>query len=260
MTPTTQLIHLIDSPFFGGPERQMLGLASSLQERYSSFVLCFRDGETCRPFLDQLAGRGIGGAMMRHTNPRWFRILAEVKDELRRLRADVLICHGYKADVLGWFAARWAGVPVVAVSRGWTSHTPKVRFNEALDRRFLTKMDAVVCVSEGQADKVRRIAGISADRIHVVRNAVDMTRFGPPDPVYRRSLRALLPASCDQVVCGVGRLSPEKGFEQLVESARLVLRERPGTGFVLFGDGPQRANLKALVASMQLEDRFVLAG
>ena len=53
-------------------------------------------------------------------------------------------------------AARRTGVPVVAVSRGWTGENLKIRLYETLDRLHLRFMDHVVAVSDGQAEKVRR--------------------------------------------------------------------------------------------------------
>jgi glycosyltransferase involved in cell wall biosynthesis len=253
------VIHLTDSPFFGGPERQMLGLALSLPEDINTSFLCFRDNQTCAPFLEQLTLAGVDARMLDHTNPDFFGIVKETRDEIRAKRAELIICHGYKADVLGWFAGRWAGVPVMSVSRGWTGHTRKVRLNEGLDRRFLRWMDAVVCVSEGQAEKVRR-SGVSTDRVVVIRNAIDTERFAEPDPEYPRILGGMFASPRNRIVLAVGRLSPEKGYEQLVETARMVVRERPGTGFVLVGDGPERGDLEERIRRARLEGDFVLAG
>src|SRR5262249_32167192 len=137
--------------------------------------------------------------------------------------------------------------------------TLKVRFNEALDRLVLRWMDRVVCVSEGQAVKVRR-AGVPADRVVVIRNAVRADALAGPDPAYRARLHALLPRPFRRVVGAAGRLSPEKGFGQLVEAAAIVAREDPEIGFVVFGDGPLRGELADRVAARGLQDRFVLAG
>ena len=93
----------------------------------------------------------------------------------------MLCCSGYKPDLIGWLAARRAGVPVVAIAHGWTAATCKVRFYEALDRWVMRRMDAVVCVSEAQGVKVRR-AGVPPERAPVIRNAIRAEAFGPPDP------------------------------------------------------------------------------
>src|SRR5205823_5231641 len=162
-----------------------------------------------------------------------------VADHLRRVRADVLCCNGYKPDVIGWLAARRAGVPVVAIAHGWTAATWRVRLNEWLDKRVMRRADAVVCVSEAQAAKVR---AAGAGHVVVIRNAIDAARFDDPDPEYRRKLLAFFPVPPDRVVAAAGRLSPEKGFDQLIEAAARVTRAAAGAGFVLFGEGPLRAD------------------
>jgi len=258
-TNSMKVVHLTDSPFFGGPERQILGLSVHLSSAVQTSVLCFRDGASCVPFLQQLAKAEIPARMLEHGNPHFIRVIADVTRELRERRADVLICHGYKADLLGWVAARLLGVRVVSVSRGWTSHTPKVRFNEGLDRWILRHMDRVVCVSDGQADKVRR-AGVRPDRLRVIHNAIDTSRFDPDAAGARASLQSLFPGSPALIVIAVGRLSPEKGFELFVDAARMLALRDSATGFLIVGDGPDRTKLEELVREAKLVDRFVFAG
>jgi hypothetical protein len=145
------IVHLTASTFLGGPERQMLELAGSLPCHVATTFLSFAEGGRCGAFLDEAHRQGLGGRALVHDTPCFRAAIAELKAELRRLRAGVLCCHGYKADILGQAAARQAGVPVVAVSRGWTAESLKVRLYEALDRLALRYADRVVCVSEGQA-------------------------------------------------------------------------------------------------------------
>ena len=252
------IVHLTDSPFFGGPERQMLGLATYLPRRIRTTILCFRDHQSAVPFLERLTPAGVEARMIGHANPRFLAMIADIMAELRTLRADALVCHGYKADLIGWIAARRLGIPVLSVSRGWTGHTWKVRLNEALDRWILRYMDRVVCVSEGQSAKVRR-AGVSVDRIRVIRNAIDLSRFRS-DSHGHATLQGLFRVPVDHIVIAVGRLSPEKGFDQLIEAARVVTAQRPVTGFVLVGEGPDRPKLEHQVRTAGLENRFVFAG
>src|SRR5205823_314217 len=178
---------------------------------------------------------------------------------LGRLGADVLCCHGYKSDLLGRIAARRAGIPAVAVARGWTGENFKVRVYEALDRCHLRWMDHVVCVSEAQAAKVRK-AGVRAGRVSVIRNAIDPERFVDPDPRYRTKLLRYFRSPRGRVIGAAGRLSPEKGFDVLVAAAVRVARVHPEVGFILFGDGPCRASLLAQIKEAGLAGTFVLSG
>jgi glycosyltransferase involved in cell wall biosynthesis len=253
------IVHLMASPFVGGPERQALGLAGALPPWRRTAFLSFAERGPAQPFLDRARAEGHEAVRLGRNAPRLWAVAREVAGWLRRLRADVLCCSGYKPDVVGWMAARRAGVPAVAVAHGWTGATWKVRLNEALDRLVMRRMDAVVCVSEAQAEKVRR-AGVPAGRVAVIRNAVHAGSFDNPDPSYRKKLLGPFPAGTACVVAAVGRLSPEKGFEHFIDAAKILAPALPGVGFVVFGDGPLREKLARQAADRGLGGRFVLAG
>jgi glycosyltransferase involved in cell wall biosynthesis len=253
------VVHLTASTFFGGPERQMLGLARSLGEGFRSVFLTFSENGRCRAFLDEARRQGLEAQALRCDTPYLNGALREITDLLKRLSADVLCCHGYKADLLGRLAARRAGVPVVAVARGWTGANLKVRLYETLDRLALRWMDRVVCVSEGQALKVRR-AGVPSGKVTVIRNAIRTDRFDRTDPAYRKQLADFFPQPRRWVVGAAGRLSPEKGFDVLIEAARQVVRQAPEAGFILFGEGPLREALSRQIKAAGLDGIFVLGG
>jgi glycosyltransferase involved in cell wall biosynthesis len=120
-------------------------------------------------------------------------------------------------------------------------------------------MDQVVCVSEGQARKVRR-CGVPATKVQVIRDAVRVERFERVSREYRGYLESLFPQKPEVIVGAAGRLSPEKGFGVLVDAAVEVLRQRPGVGFVLVGDGPLRAEIQSRVEAIGLSDVFRLTG
>lgn len=197
--------------------------------------------------------------MLESETPRYLHMLAELRRRLRETECDLLVCHGYKADILGLIAARSTRTPVVSVSRGWTGHTRKVRLNEALDRRFLRFMDAVVCVSEGQAVKVRR-AGVSSKLTRVIHNAIDPGRFAISKCGSAGRAGEFFSAAIDTLVVGIGRLSPEKGFDDFIAAAEMVIREAPQVGFLLIGDGPLREELQRAIDERGLASRIVLTG
>ncbi len=257
---TTQtLMHLTSSPFLGGPERQMLGLAGALANDLCSILVSFSEGGRCRAFLDEAQRQGFPGHELAHDTPHILGACDELAELVRRSGCDILICHGYKAGLIGRVAARRAQIPVVAVSRGWTYESAKVRMYELLDRINLRWMDRVVCVSQGQAAKVQR-SGVPRRKIVVIPNAIDSTRFTTPDPAARTELEGLFPRPVRRIVGAAGRLSPEKGFLDLIDAAALVVRGDPEVGFVLFGEGSLRPVLCARIKDRQLSERFILAG
>jgi glycosyltransferase involved in cell wall biosynthesis len=253
------IVHLTTSTYFGGPERQMLGLAGALPSDYRTVFLLFPEGGQCRAFVEESRRQGFEAVALSHDSPRFFAVIRELAELLEQLGADVLCCHGYKANLLGRPAARRRGIPAVSVSRGWTGENFRVRLYEKLDRFALPWMDRVICVSEGQAARVRR-TGVAPERVVVIRNAIRSDRFAAPQPRDRAALQRLFSEPRSLIVGAAGRLSPEKGFAVLVEAAAQVARHRPDVGFLLFGEGPLRDALQRDIDAAGLTGRFVLAG
>jgi glycosyltransferase involved in cell wall biosynthesis len=251
------VVHLTSSRFFGGPERQMLGLAENLACR--SAFLSFSEGGRCEAFLTHARRAGFSAQALENDTPYLRAAVNELAGHLQDLGAGVLCCNGYKANLAGRLAARRMRVPAIAVSRGWTGETWKVRVYEALDRLHLRLMSHVVCVSEAQAVKVRR-AGVPHHRVSVIRNAVQTDRFENPDPDGREQLLSYFDRKPQRIIGAVGRLSPEKGFAVLIEAARQVASSDAQAGFLIFGDGGLRANLERRIATAGLGGGFVLAG
>ena len=262
------LVHLTASTFFGGPERQIIGLAQrladlgALSESIRTTIVSFAEQGQCQAFLDEVRRQGFDASRLANDFPTLRATVKELSQQLDRCEADVLFCHGYKANILGRVAARRVGIPAVAVSRGWTAENPKVRVYEWLDRRNLRFMDHVVCVSEGQAEKVRRWCGVPDERLSVIRNAARFEAVSKQEPESREKLLSLFHPreSVRNIVLAAGRLSPEKGFGVLVEAAAAILRNDPATGFVLFGEGVLRPELERRIADLGIGKRFLMPG
>ena len=253
------IVHLTASIFFGGPERQMLGLAEHMDRRFTSRFLSFSESGRCEEFLNEVRSAGFSTEAMANDTPQLPQTLRELTDRLKTAKADLLVTHTFKPNCLGRIAARRLGIPCVVVSRGWTWENLKVRMYETMDRVNLRFVDHVVAVSEGQAEKVRK-AGVPSPRLSVIRNAARLKAFARRDAEYRTKLRGLFPHPVSSVVLAAGRLSPEKGFGVLVEAAAEVLKQQPNAGLVIFGDGVERPALESRIRELGLADRIVLPG
>jgi glycosyltransferase involved in cell wall biosynthesis len=254
-TPRT-VLHLVASPFLGGPERQMIGLSRAQRGAERTVFLGFPEGGD---FDARLRREGIESHLLASTGRPLLATVREVEGFIREIGPDVVITHGYKPDLVGLLATRRTKVPLIAVAHGWTGATFRVRLNEAIDKLLMRRARRVVAVSARQGERVKE-AGVRPERVVVVRNAIDPSRFPAPDAATRGEMEALFPVRPAHLVIAAGRLSPEKGFADLVRAARLVADRRPGVGFLLVGDGPLREPLAAAIREAGLEQTFVLAG
>ncbi len=127
-------------------------------------------------------------------------------------------------------------------------------------RSVFSTVDAVLPVSEATADACRR-RGLDREKIFVVHNGVDTSRFEPPaDPSEMRSvLRASFGLSEEDLpdgallLCSVGRHVKRKGFAWFVGNVMPLLPER--VHYYLAGDGPERESIRRMVDDLNLSDR-----
>lgn len=104
------------------------------------------------------------------------------------------------------------------------------------ERRVFHSASAILAVSEGVAQHIRRAAPACGD-IRVVPNGVDTDRFHP-------GVAPLLPAPGVCTVGFVGSLKPWHGVELLIDAFNALHSCHPHTRLLIVGDGPERAALE----------------
>jgi glycosyltransferase involved in cell wall biosynthesis len=98
-------------------------------------------------------------------------------------------------------------------------------------------------------------AGVQRERIHEIRNGIDLRPFDAAKPSLPKGKRE------EGLLVGlVGRLSPEKGVDIFIQAAALVLKKMPGTRFVVVGDGQDRDVLEGLIGELGVGEDVKLLG
>ena len=241
-----KVMHLIATNFYGGPEKQIVEHLKRLNNgRYQGTLASFLEGGDPNETLEQAEIARLRKFGIPMSSRFDIRALWNLIQVLRHEKIDLLCTHGYKSTVMGWWAGRRVGIPVVAFSRGYTAENPKVAFYEWLDRRFLKRVNGIIFVSEGQRKRLESF-GIRGRRSWVVRNAVaaDSSR-NPLSGDLRKEVfeRLGIPSGVEMVV-SAGRLSPEKGHQFLVEAIGMLQGSSNKTHFVFCGEGPCQKELE----------------
>src|SRR5438067_6891797 len=116
------IVHLTASRFYGGPERQIVGLALCRRQD-DTVILSFREDGGCRSFLQSARRLGLPAIELGHDTPQLRSAIRDIEIQLKRNQARILLCHGYKARLLGRIAAARCSIPAVGICRGWTGET-----------------------------------------------------------------------------------------------------------------------------------------
>ena len=249
--------HLIAPAPAGGAESVILALASAASDRSRVIVLnqVATGDDAAAPLSEQLRERGVTYDELRCGRRRYAAEVRAVAKLLRREAVSLLHTHGYHATVVGYFAAKAAGLPVVATVHGYLSRNAKERFYNVVDRFLLRRFDAVIAVSRQIAEQLSA-SGVPSSRVHVVQNG--LSDRGAVLPSDRRRARHLLGVSETAPLVGwVGRLSPEKGADLLLDA----LAESDSTiQAVIVGDGAEAAALRERAARLGLSARTIFTG
>lgn len=258
MSEPITVMHLRASNFVGGPEKQILEHFARLDPTQFRPVLgTFVEQGSLDPLGDEARKRGFNTVQFPSLSPLNSGTILHVARMLRQNNIAILCTHGYKPNILGFFAAKLCGVPTVAISRGWTWESPKIRFYEALDRRFLRYVSHVVAVSEGQQEKILA-CGVPQQRVSAIHNAINLDDCPTATSINIRQELGLPDDA--MIVASAGRLSPEKNYGAMIKTASEVAAHNSSVYFVIFGEGFLRAELEEQIKSAGLDKRFLLPG
>jgi glycosyltransferase involved in cell wall biosynthesis len=236
-----KVCHVITGLTTGGAEMMLYKLLSRMdRDAVESRVISLTGPGPLGPRIAEL-GVEVEALGMRKGLGDLFAV-PRLVSRLRELRPDVVQTWLYHADLIGGVAARLAGVGAViwnvrqsnldgAVNSRLTMFF--ARAAALLSRRIPTR---VICCAEAVRE-AHRVFGYAADRLIVIPNGFDMTAM-QRDPAARESLRGELGLDQDAVLVGlVGRFDPQKDHHNFLFAAARILEQRPGTQFVLAGDG-----------------------
>jgi len=182
----------------------------------------------------------------------------------RRERPDIVHTHSSKAGILGRWAARLAGVPVIfhtAHGFGFNDfQRPLVRkvyvWLERVTSKITTKL---VVVSYANAERGEKSGVFKRGDWVLCRDAISVKEFMQPGP-RKTQLRAWgVPE--DKVIVGmVACFKPQKAPVDFVKVAARVLQETDRVHFVMAGDGELRGEIEQAIREAGIESRITLLG
>lgn len=245
----------------GGVEMYARELSSQLERFGWRSVLCFlqEPSESVRRFLESPATSIEVLAGATHPGPATLRRAARL---IRKHRPDIL--HLHFTDFITPYP--WLGA-CLSVRRSFlTDHTsrpesylpqPAALWKRVWGRLINRPLSAVIGVSDYNARCCAVRGFIAPRRVCRIYDAVDLSRDGGDPAAFRRAYS--IPEN-RTIVLQVSLLVPEKGIDDLLETARIVLSKNQDVHFVVAGDGPRRLEYMEQARRLGLEDHFTWTG
>ncbi len=244
----------------GGVEKVLINLADGLTSNglKTEIVVCSSHGEYLQEAL----------SLVPVTDLQTNRVLGAILPLARYLRTRrpkyLITAKNYASIVALWarILSRVRTKIIIAihsiVSRGEPGQRSFAdRSIPALMKYFYRLADSIVAVSHAAASDAAQACSLPIGRISVIHNPVITTSFwnSLDSPIEIEGIDW----DSGPIILAAGRLSPIKGFDELIRAFLDVPKEY-NARLVILGDGPEKENLLALADSLGLSDRVSLPG
>ena len=278
---TVRSLHVIGNLEVGGAQEVVRSLAPALAALgCTTAVVALRDGPMRAP-LEQAGIRvrviqGRSRSML--GDPRGIGELWRIRNDVARtateLGADVIQTHLLRSlDFLMLTIARRSRLAVV-----WTFHNARLdlrpdqapggarllgmkrRAYRALYHYLSRRSGAMVAVSSEVAAAIRRDLRPPRDRLVVIPNGVDVSRYPSPEGA-RATLRASLGVGPHELlITCVAKLYEQKGHRHLLEAFAETVAADERVRLAVVGDGPLRQEIAARIQELGIAPHVLLLG
>jgi glycosyltransferase involved in cell wall biosynthesis len=250
--PRPRVLLLSDTLNLGGTEGQFAEVACGLdRSRWDLDVSCVRAEGPLRVRLEAVGLQPWSLGPSSFKSPGLAVAILRLAGYLRRHAVRLVHCFDFYSNIVGVPAARLARTPAVIASQRDMGDL-RSRSQQSIHSMALGLATHILVNSEAIAARLTHTRAARHDRLGVIPNGVDLTRFGPVAP----------PSSSSDLttVATLANLRPEKGLAQLLEAAAIVTRRAPRARFVIWGEGPLRGDLEARIRALSLTGSVEMRG
>lgn len=256
-----KILHIIPNLGIGGTEKILLELCRALEGAdYQNRVVCLKSGSETMEELRKIpvlvtalnsADSFLGGVA------EFPKLLFRLKKIISDFSPHIVHTWLTRANVIGRMAAKGAGVPVVISGLRVMEDEKKYH----LWAEFLThRLSDVVTVNcTALKEFAIQSIGIPGNKIALIPNGIDIDKK-KIDSLQLEVLREKWARKDEFIIGTMGRLHKQKGMDIFIKAARSVIERFPKTRFLIAGDGPEKVNLRSLVARMDLQSNVTFCG
>jgi sugar transferase (PEP-CTERM/EpsH1 system associated) len=235
-----RIAHVSASLHYGGKENGVVNLVNRLDPKiFENYIFTYVRGGALARRVDPVRcrvvelGDKLGGD---------YRLYFKLARAFRRHRIHIAHTHSWATVMEGMIGARLAGVPIIIHGEHGTMKTD-TQLHIRIQRWLWRTADQVLAVSQTLRENLHKKFDFPQERIRVVANGVDLSRFDFAGNGVDYKTRLGLPANA-LVFGAIGRMVAVKAYPLLLQAAKLVCQEIPQAHLLLVGDGPL---LEALV-------------
>ena len=267
-----KVLHIITRLDPGGSSTNTIETAARLDRgRFDVFLISGRTVDPDGSIEALLKAKKIRYAffpdLQRALHP-WKDLLAfvQIYNFLKNNRFDIIHTHSSKAGILGRWAGKFAGVPVIVhtphghVFYGYFGKIQTAIFI-LLERCTALVTGRIITLTDRGKQEHIDLKIAPADKFVTIYSGIDLAMAGPPTHTFGGDSYEKFSIPKDRFIFGcVARLDPIKGISYLIEAMAEVVKQRPSSHLLLVGDGSERETLQHRCEALGLKDHVSFAG
>jgi glycosyltransferase involved in cell wall biosynthesis len=256
-----RVLQFIGSFHQGGTERQAVSLTRSLLDDGTFDVYAAtlnKDGI----LLDEIESLGLPEIpeyrLTSFFSANFVRQVRRCARYLKENQIDLVHTHDFYTNVFGMAAAALAGVEARVASKRETDGM-RSSSQEFVEKLAFGRAKAIVV----NASAVRQHLferSISADKIHVIYNGLDIDRFSLNDDRASICRELGLPEGRRYITLVANLRHPVKNVPMFLRTAKLVADVVPDAHFIVAGEGELESELKSLASELGVAERAHFIG
>lgn len=259
-----KVLQFINSFHQGGSERQAVQLTQLLFEdgEFEVFIVCLNNEGVLRSEVEKLGFTDFPEyKLTSFFNANFLKQARNCAKFIRQNNIEIVQTHDFYTNVFGMFAATLAGVKLKIASKRETG-SMRSKAQKIVEKLAFSRANAIVANAEAVKNYLVN-EGISADKINVVYNGLDLERLTPKETNREKICDELgLPNNEKaRFITLVANLRHTvKNQPLFLKAAQKVLEKYPNSHFVLAGEGELRESLESLAKDLQIEENTHFIG
>lgn len=256
-----RILFIIDKLAPAGTQTNLLEIIRLLDRtRFTPYLVALSEGgELANEFERAGCPPVILNVKMAYGISGW-RAVRYLMDLIRSEKIDLIQTHFLKAELLGLTAAKITGLQTIYTTRrdeGFWRSARQLSINRMLNPHFA----GILVNSEAVRRAVMRDEQVSPEKIHLIYNGIDTSKFFASNEI-RKNIRKKFGFADSDIIVGViaNMRHVVKGHSYLIEAAPQVLRHRPDTKFLLIGEGDLKPSLEDLARKLEVRHAVLFAG
>ena len=235
----------------GGVTIYLLSLAKGLKKKGHNVYIASSEGELLDKFIE-------AGAKFIHipiktkaeASPKVMISALKLLPIIKKEKIEIIHANSRVTQVLAAWLSRFSAVPFVYTCHGYFRHN----FSRKL---FPCWGKKIIAISQAVKDNLVKDFAVSAEKIELIHNGVDVDRFGSALSCQPSVIRNELGLGDGPVIGIIGRLSDVKGHIYLIKAMQAVSKQFPQAQLLIVGEGKMEILLKKLVANLGLEKKVI---